>query len=346
MTRREWLSLALITGTVLLPASCGGDEDEERPPQQEPSTGNANALEAAKELRQFTLAYLEHPYAVNPPKPSILGRDVKSGWDSGSIPGAREGSTLQLVPMPHKTDERYQLLGLATAVEYLRATAAADSSVADVVWLPSLAQIMELMRTELLAPLERWLQSDNANPLDAFSEEARRLVRVRGRIRGLPLSIAPGVLGHNASFFERANVAGPTPDWKWQDFIDAGNRLTVDANEDGDPEQYGFSLNWDFPDWEPLLLQEGGEIIDLDTGLISIEGPATERALTAWDELGRVHGMHPYGPEVTELDLRGFEDDTKPSAMRFSRFKKNPWSYRPDITPMPSGSNGTTPLSL
>lgn len=346
MTRREWLSLAIITGTALLPASCGGDEDEERSPQQEPSTGNANALEAAKEPRQFTLAYLEHPYAVNPPKPSILGRDVKSGWDSGSIPGAREGSTLQLVPMPHKTDERYQLLGLATAVEYLRATAAADSSVADVVWLPSLAQIMELMRTELLAPLERWLQSDNANPLDAFSEEARRLVRVRGRIRGLPLSITPGVLGHNASFFERANVTGPTPDWKWQDFIDAGKRLTLDANEDGDPEQYGFSLNWDFPDWEPLLLQEGGEIIDLDTGLISIEGPETERALTAWDELGRVHGMHPYGPEVTELDLRGFEDDTKPSAMRFSRFKKNPWSYRPDITPMPGGSNRATPLSL
>lgn len=346
MTRREWLGLAVFSSAALLVASCGGDEDEETSPPQEPSMGKGKDLEADKEPRQFTLAYLEHPYAVNPPKPSILGRDVKSGWNSGSIPGAREGTTLELVPIPHKTDERHNLLGLATAVEYLRATAAADSSVADVVWLPSLAQIMELMRTDLLAPLERWLQSDNANPLDAFSEEARRLVRVRGRIRGLPLSIAPGVLGYNANFFQQANVAVPTPDWKWQEFIDAGNRLTLDANEDGEPEQYGLSANWHFPDWEPFLLQEGGEIIDLDTDLISIEGTATERALTAWDELGRVHGMHPYGPEVTELDLRGFEDDTKPSAMRFSRFMKNPWTYRPDITPMPSGSNGTTPLSL
>ena len=45
-----------------------------------------------------------------------------------------------------------------------------------------------------------------------------------------------------------------------------------------------FIANWHFADWLPFLLQEGGTVIDLDTGKIGLEEPAGIRALTAWDE--------------------------------------------------------------
>lgn len=345
MTRRKWLSLAVASSAVLLPASCGGEGDEEPSSRMEPSPRAADAVKAAKEPRQYTLAYLEHPFITNPPKPSILGREVVTGWNSGSIPGAPEGTTLELVDIPRQTDDNNSFLGAASVLEYLNTSAAGGVSAADVVWLPPYAQIMEILRSRFFLPLDRWLQGDEQNPLAAFSDEALRLVRYRGQTLGLPIAVAPGVLGYDANRFQRANVAVPDAEWTWSEFIEAGRRLTLDANEDGKPEQWGFTANWDFPDWLPFLLQEGGEIVDLDTGVIHLEGPATIRALTAWDELGRVHGIYPYGPEVTDLDLRGFED-VVPSAMRFSRFVKNPWGYWPDFASMPQASKNVTPLSL
>ena len=345
MTRREWLGLAVFGSTVLLQASCGGDDDDEQASRMEPSPRAADIVSTAKEPRQYTLAYLEHPFIQNPPKPSILGREVVSEWNSGSFPSAPEGTTLELVDIPRQTDENNSFLGAASVVEYLNTTAAGGVSAADVVWLPPYAQIMEILRARFFLPLDRWLQADKQTPLAAFSDEAMRLVRYKGQTLGLPIAVAPGVLGYDANRFQRANVAAPDAEWTWSDFIEAGQQLTLDANEDGKPEQWGLTANWDFPDWLPFLLQEGGEIVDLDTGVIHLEGAAAIRALTAWDELGRVHGIYPYGLEVTDSDLRGYEGVT-PSSMRFSRFVKNPWGYWPGYASMPQGSKKATPLLL
>ena len=345
MTRREWLGIGVFSGAVVLLASCGGDEDEVQWSQQEPSPRPADAVKTAKESRQFRLAYLEHPTVTNPPKPSILGREVVMNWNSGSIPGMPVGAALELFAIPRKTDERNRVQGAALVVEFLTASAAGGIAAADMVWLPPYAQIIELLRPRFFAPLDRWLQADKLTPLDAFSNEAMRLVRIKGQTLGLPLAIAPGVVGYDAGRLERANLAAPASEWSWPDFIETGKRLTVDTNEDGKPEQWGFTANWDFPGWLPFLLQEGGEIVDLDSGVIRLEGPAAIRALTAWDELGRVHGILPYGPSVTEVDLRGTSDAAL-SGMRFSRFVKRPWHYWSSLTPMPQGSQRATPLSL
>ena len=73
MTRRKWLGIAVSAGAAMLVASCGGDEDGEQATRMEPSPRAADIVKTAKEPRQITLAYLEHPFAGNPPKPSILG---------------------------------------------------------------------------------------------------------------------------------------------------------------------------------------------------------------------------------------------------------------------------------
>ena len=345
MTRRDWLGIAVFSGAVALLASCGGDEDDEQSSRMEPSPRAADIEESAKEPRQYTLAYLEHQFIQNPLKPSILGREVVTEWNNGEMPGTPEGATLEFVAMPRKTDDNYRFLGAESVLDYLNTAEAGGVSAGDVVWLPSYAQIMDILRSRFFLPLDRWLQGDKRAPLDAFSDEAMRLVRYKGQTLGLPIAVAPGVLGYAADRFHRANVAPPDAEWTWSDFIEAGQHLTLDANENGKPEQWGLTANWDFPDWLPFLLQEGGEIVDLDSGVIHLEGPAAERALTAWDELGRVHGILPYGPDIADSDLRGYED-VVPSAMRFSRFVKTPWGYWPSYSPMPQGSKRATPLLL
>lgn len=345
MTRREWLRINVFSSVVLLQASCGGDDDDEQTSQLEPTPRAGNIVGTTKEARQITLAYVEHPQIQNPPKPSTLGREVVKGWNSGNMPGTPEGATLDFVAIPNSIDENNRFQGALSVIEYLNTAAAGEVSIAEVVWLPPYVQIMEILRARFFAPLDRWLQGDKQTPLDAFSDEAMRLVRYKGQTLGLPIAVAPGVLGYDESRFQRANVAAPAAEWTWSDFIEAGQRLTLDANEDGRPEQWGFTANWDFPSWLPFLLQEGGEVVDLDTGVIRLEGPAAIRALTAWDELGRVHGILPYGPSVTEVDLRG-STDAALSGMRFSRFVKRPWHYWSSLAPMPQGSQRVTPLLL
>ena len=345
MKRREWLTGALLGAKGILLASCGGDVEEGSPSRAEtaPSAG-ANG-KAVRELQQITLALLEMPNQFNPRKPSILARELVAEWASGSIRGMPDGTTLQTTGIPIPTDENGVIQATLGVIDFLTSRAAAGTSAGDLVWLPSYADIVTLFKSELFAPLDRWLRAEKQIALDAFAEEARPLVRLRGQTMGLPLAVSPGVLAHNVSRFRIADVAAPTPEWTWDDFIEAGKRLTEDTNDDGVPDRWGFIGNWFFPDWEPLLLQEGGRVVDLDTGRIDMDQPASMRALTAWDEMGRVHGILPYGSHVTEQDLRGWANVPQ-SGMRFSAFQKNMRDGWSNVTPLPRGPEKTTPLSL
>ncbi|MCY4436291.1 MAG: extracellular solute-binding protein [Chloroflexi bacterium] len=328
MTRRKLLGGALLGTSVSLLLSCGGGDEEDRPPQDEPGSRVGVGVDAAKEVQQFALAVLDHPLMVTP------GQKAIQEWTRGNVPGAPPGTSLQLVLVPTEGGAR----------DFL-ATQSAGGVSADFIWLPHQEDVPDIYKTGLLAPLDRWLQADDQRPLEVFAEEARRLVRFRAQTLALPIAVAPGVLAHNSLRFERAAVAAPTHEWTWEDFIEAAKRLTEDLDGDGSPDRWGFVAAAYFPDWLPLLLQEGGTVADLDMGKIGMDEPASLRALSAWDELGRVHGILPYGPEVTTRALQGYHDLFQ-RGMFFSIF----FQYLPEhwrlVTPMPAGASNTTPLVL
>ena len=328
MTRREWHASALLGAKTLLLLSCGGDDENEQEQREEPSSRVGVGVDAAKESQQFTLAVLDHPLMVTP------GQKAIQEWTKGNVPGAPQGTSLQHVKVPMQGGAR----------DFLTSQAAGGVS-ADFIWLPHWEDVPDLFKTGLLAPLDRWLQADGHRPLEVFAEEARRLVRFRAQTLALPIAIAPGVLAHNALRFERATVAAPTLDWTWEDFIEAAKRLTEDSDGDGTPDRWGFVAAAYFPDWLPFLLQEGGSVADLDTGEIGMDGPASLRALSAWDDLGRVHGILPYGTGVTVKKLQGYNDLFQ-RGMFFSLF----FQYLPEhwrlVSPLPTGSRNTTPLVL
>ena len=61
--------------------------------------------------------------------------------------------------------------------------------------------------------------------------------------------------------------------------------------------------------------------------------------------LGKVHGIIPHGPNVSQEDLQGWTN-ARQSGMQFSRFFKNMVDGWSNVTPMPQGSRKATPLSL
>ncbi|MDE2929498.1 MAG: extracellular solute-binding protein [Chloroflexota bacterium] len=337
MTRREWLSLALLGAQVALMASCGGDDDDS-PADDAPSRRVGTGSDAVKESQPITLAVLDNEQTIRD------AEDVLQAWEKGSIPGLPEGAVLQHVAMPVPAGDNYADRATLGVRDFL-AAGEAGGVTADVVWLPFFVDIMDLCMMRALAPLDRWLQADKHKPFEAFVEEARSLVRVRGETQVLPVQIAPAILEHNAIRFRRANLAAPTHEWTWDDFIAAAGQLTVDTDGDGATNRWGFaSAGW-YPDWLHLLMQEGGVGVDLNSGKIDMDEPAAFRALNAWDELGRVHGILPHGPDVTLEQLEALKDFYE-RGMHFSPFFGHTWEPFGPVTPLPQGTSDTTPLGL
>ena len=327
VTRRAWLSTVPLGASVLL-LSCGGDDEADRSAPQEPSSPAGTGAGASLEPRRLALATLDHPLVNTPAQKAI------QDWTQGNVAGSPPGIALQHVKVPIQTGAR----------DFLASQAAGGVS-ADLIWLPHREDVPDVFKAGLLAPLDRWLQADQSEPLEAFAAEARRLVRFRAQTLALPIAIAPAVLAHNALRFENANVVPPTHTWTWENFIAAAKRLTEDVNGDGAPDRWGFMAPGFFPEWLPLVQQAGGSAADLDTGEIGMDAPASLTALRAWDELGRVHGILPYGPEVSVDQVQGFSGFWQ-RGMLFSIFLHYLPEHWRRVTPLPAGVTKATPLVL
>ncbi|MYB77354.1 MAG: extracellular solute-binding protein [Chloroflexi bacterium] len=327
MTRRELLGGAWYGVSIVLVLSCGSDKEDRSSPD-EPGSRQGSVVVPPKETQHFTLAVLDHPLAVTP------GQNAIQAWTEGHVPGAALGTELQLTKVPMQGGIK----------EFLGSQAASGVAV-DLIWLPHSEDMPDLFKSGLLAPLDRWLEVDQSAPLEAFAVESRHLVRFRAQTFALPLAIAPVVLAHNSSRFERANLAAPTSDWKWIDFIEAGKSLTEDINGDGTPDRWGFMAPGHFPEWLVFLHQQDVAVVDLDTSQIGMDGPASIRALTAWDELGRVHGILPYGPDTSVARLQGLNDFLQRGMQFTYYFNSLPQQWR-EVTPLPTGARSSAPLAL
>ena len=71
MTRREWHASALLGAKTLLLLSCGGEDESEQEPREEPGSRVGTGVDAAKESQEFTLAVLDHPLMVTPDQKAI-----------------------------------------------------------------------------------------------------------------------------------------------------------------------------------------------------------------------------------------------------------------------------------
>ena len=139
VTRRDWLSSALISGAILLQASCGGDEEDEQSSRIEPSPRVGTSVEPAGEPEQITLALLEFPNQLNPARPSNLARELVAEWSSGGIPGTPDGHRFcRPTDIPVMIDENGVIQTTAGVIDFLSSRAAGGVTGTDLVWLPSL----------------------------------------------------------------------------------------------------------------------------------------------------------------------------------------------------------------
>jgi multiple sugar transport system substrate-binding protein len=83
---------------------------------------------------------------------------------------------------------------------------------------------------------------------------------------GLPRDLNVVALYYNKAMFDAAGVPYPDESWDRDKLVEVGKQLTLDADGNGQPEQWGFyTETTDMENyWSELVWQNGGDIISAD----------------------------------------------------------------------------------
>jgi multiple sugar transport system substrate-binding protein len=197
-----------------------------------------------------------------------------------------------------------------------------------------------------LVPLDGWYDAADSGA-GALNEQAVTTGLADGERYGAPLSFTPLTMFYNKALFEQAGVQVPTT---WDEWTDAATALTVDANGDGTPEQYGLALQDNATVgngvWVSLLQSGGGDVVT-EEGEVVIDSAENAQTLRFWSDAVREHKISP--PGLTGVDGDELFKSGK-AAMTFG----GPWMAGVSeesgidygIAPLPAGPAGIKAAAL
>ena len=151
------------------------------------------------------------------------------------------------------------------------------------------------------AKLDDFYSSD-ATKKASLNPSAVEMEKVEGSYYGVPTGFVPLSVIYNKTLFDKAGITSfPTT---WDEWVADAKKLTVDADGDGTPEQYGLAL----PDhatvgngvWASLFYGNGGEIVDGSTS--ALDSKANTETLSYWADAVRNGKISPTGLDGVASD--------------------------------------------
>ncbi|MFN8176975.1 MAG: ABC transporter substrate-binding protein [bacterium] len=100
-----------------------------------------------------------------------------------------------------------------------------------------------------------------------------------GALWSFPFNKSVRCLYYNRELFKRAGLDPERPPRTWQEYRDDAKKLTVDADHDGKPEQWGFASQITAAMFENLLVQNGGALLTPDETRAAFDSPEGIEAL-------------------------------------------------------------------
>lgn len=229
--------------------------------------------------------------------------------------GAEEANELQsILDELNAESDVYEIVQDSNPGEYDTRiiTQLSGNSGPDLFWISAQRAAQFSAQGVMLDITDRLSASDHpaANTEDYF-EASLQPFTYDGKIYGLPWLQQPVMMYVNKSLFDEAGIEYPDETWTWNEFLDAANKLTKDAdgntpNDAGfNPEsivQWGFTLNG-WPPAQMFIWQNGGEVIAEDFSESPIDDPKAVEALHFYADL--VHS--PVVPSQQLIRDRGFD---------------------------------------
>ncbi len=135
---------------------------------------------------------------------------------------------------------------------------------------PDIAQVFEawtanMMKGDVILPLDSLMAQDP----DFTDEDLKDIFPVfiksntiNGKMMSMPFNKSVSVLYYNKDMFFKNKLDPNKPPKTWKEFREVCKKLTKDTNGDGKKDVWGFTMNISAWQFENLLVQAGGEIMD------------------------------------------------------------------------------------
>ncbi|GAA4488211.1 ABC transporter substrate-binding protein [Microbacterium panaciterrae] len=136
----------------------------------------------------------------------------------------------------------------------------------------------------------------------SLNKSAVEMEKVDGSYYGVPTGFVPLSVIYNKALFEKAGITSFPK--TWDEWVADAKKLTIDADGDGTPEQYGLAL----PDhatvgngvWPTLFYGNGGGIID--SGKSVLDSSANAQTLSYWATAVKDGKISPTGLDGVAAD--------------------------------------------
>lgn len=101
-----------------------------------------------------------------------------------------------------------------------------------------------------------------AADLSAYYEGALIPGMVDGRMVAFPQNWVAPVLYYNRNMFDAAGLEYPQADWGWEDFRNAAKELTLDTDDDGQIDQWGYWIYGRYAQVDTWMFRNGGRYLN------------------------------------------------------------------------------------
>ena len=169
--------------------------------------------------------------------------------------------------------------------------------------------------------------------------------RWNGQIQGIPRDASNLVVFYNKDLFDKAHVAYPAPGWTREQMVETAKKLTIDADRDGHPEQFGISFQNYFLFWVPYVWSSGGDLFSPDRNSFTLDDPAALAGLQFHADLRHKYHVAPTAAEAGSTKMSQFFVQGKLAMVLNGRwavplYRQN-LTFKWDIAPFPKGPAGS-----
>lgn len=184
--------------------------------------------------------------------------------------------------------------------------------------------------------------------LTAFTWEQPSGQKILG---ALPRDISNVVIFYNKDLFEKAGVPLPEPGWDWEKFRETADKLTLDHNNDGDPDQFGFSFYSTPPlFWLPFVWSAGGNLFSPDLKRFELDQSNAVTGLQFYADLRNKWHVAPKKVESGGATMSQLFLQQKLAMMVNGRWSvpvlREQAQFQWDVAPLPVGPSGQSRVGI
>lgn len=194
-------------------------------------------------------------------------------------------------------------------------------------------------RMGLLENLDGMSRRDSAFSYEAYYKAALDYGKYDKKQYALPFESVPTLMFVNKTLLQRAGIAIPANNWKWQDFIAICQKVTKDTDNDGVIDQFGC---YDYT-WQQAAISNDVKLFRDDGKLSYFSDNKMDDVIKFMMSLEKINQGHKVTAKEFDMGKVAFRPFT---FAQYRTYKPYPWrikkysSFEWDCIKLPAGPDG------